>query len=136
MLIEEITDVDERLMTTDQKLVQMQHYWDNLSHLAPDETKKKNLNKRFGIFNIELENNKIVSFDCCRHGLPEKKLPKGHRNYKKQMAAIHAESVAVAEKAPPGREKQVEKLKLKYGADSDVPFKIAWAQHNKHGVPK
>ena len=101
MLIEEITDVDERLMTTDQKLVQMQHYWDNLSHLAPDETKKKNLNKRFGIFNIELENNKIVSFDCCRHGLPEKKLPKGHRNYKKQMAAIHAESVAVAEKAPP-----------------------------------
>jgi len=139
MLVEEITGVDERVMTTAQKLTQMQHYWDDFSHLADEQTKKKSMNSRFGIFNIELEGNKIVGFDCCRHGLPEKKLPKGHRNYKKQMAAIHAgesvASVAVAEKAPPGREKQVEKLKLKYGADSDVPFKIAWAQHNKHGVP-
>lgn len=64
MLIEEI--VDERLMTTAQQLVQMQHYWDNLSHLASDETKKKNMNMRFGIFDIKLDGNKIVSFDCCR----------------------------------------------------------------------
>ena len=95
MLVEEITGVDERVMTTDQKLTQMQHYWDDFSHLADEQTKKKSMNSRFGIFNIELEGNKIVGFDCCRHGLPEKKLPKGHRNYKKQMAAIHAgESVA------------------------------------------
>ena len=54
------------------------------------------------------------------------------------MAAIHAgESIeTISEVSPPGREKQVEKLKQKYGADSDVPFKIGWAQHNKHGVPK
>tara|TARA_B100001013_G_scaffold280160_1_gene180198 strand:- start:128 stop:325 length:198 start_codon:yes stop_codon:yes gene_type:complete len=65
MLIEEI--VDERLMTTAQQLVQMQHYWDNLSHLASDETKKKNMNMRFGIFDIKLDGNKIVSFDCCRN---------------------------------------------------------------------
>ena len=142
MLVEEIVEVDERVLTTAQKLTQMQHYWDNLSHLAPDETKKKSLNTRFGIFNIELEGNKIVSFDCCRHGYGEGKSPhkKGTKKYNNHMAAIHAgesvASVAVAEKAPPGREKQVEKLKLKYGADSDVPFKIAWAQHNKHGVPK
>ncbi len=65
MLIEEI--VDERLMTTAQQLVQMQHYWDNLSHLASDEIKKKNMNMRFGIFDIKLDGNKIVSFDCCRN---------------------------------------------------------------------
>jgi len=65
MLIEEI--VDERVMTTAQQLVQMQHYWDNLSHLASDETKKKNMNMRFGIFDIKLDGNKIVSFDCCRN---------------------------------------------------------------------
>ena len=65
MLIEEI--VDERVMTTAQQLAQMQHYWDNLSHLASDETKKKNMNMRFGIFDIKLDGNKIVSFDCCRN---------------------------------------------------------------------
>ena len=65
MLIEEI--VDERVMTTAQQLVQMQLYWDNLSHLASDETKKKNMNMRFGIFDIKLDGNKIVSFDCCRN---------------------------------------------------------------------
>ncbi|SVA80064.1 uncharacterized protein METZ01_LOCUS132918 [marine metagenome] len=54
-------------MTTAQQLVQMQHYWDNLSHLASDEIKKKNMNMRFGIFDIKLDGNKIVSFDCCRN---------------------------------------------------------------------
>ena len=33
--------------------------------------------------------------------------------------------------APPGQEKMILKLKKKYGADSDIPFKIAWSQHNK-----
>jgi len=35
------------------------------------------------------------------------------------------------EVAPPGKEKMIKKLKQKYGADSDIPFKIAWSQHNK-----
>ena len=35
------------------------------------------------------------------------------------------------EVAPPGKEKMIKKLKLKYGADSDIPYKIAWSQHNK-----
>ncbi len=35
------------------------------------------------------------------------------------------------EVAPPGREKQVLKLKKKFGKDSDIPYKIAWAQHTK-----
>ena len=35
------------------------------------------------------------------------------------------------EVAPPGRENQIKKLKKKFGADSDIPYKIAWSQHNK-----
>ena len=35
------------------------------------------------------------------------------------------------EVAPPGKEKMIKKLKGKYGADSDIPYKIAWSQHNK-----
>ena len=37
----------------------------------------------------------------------------------------------IPEVAPPGREKQIKKLKKKFGADSDIPYKIAWSQHNK-----
>ena len=40
----------------------------------------------------------------------------------------------VEEKAPPGREKQVKKLKKKFD-DPGAPYAIAWAQHNKHGKP-
>lgn len=39
------------------------------------------------------------------------------------------------EDAPPGREKQVKKLKGKFD-DPGAPYAIAWAQHNKHGKPK
>ena len=39
------------------------------------------------------------------------------------------------EVAPPGREKQVKKLKGKF-KDKGAPYAIAWAQHNKHGKPK
>jgi len=41
----------------------------------------------------------------------------------------------VGEDAPPGREKQVKKLKKKFD-DPGAPYAIAWAQHNKHGKPK
>ena len=37
----------------------------------------------------------------------------------------------IPEVAPPGREKQVLKLKKKFGKDRDIPYKIAWSQHNK-----
>ena len=37
----------------------------------------------------------------------------------------------IPEVAPPGSEKQILKLKKKFGADSDVPYKIAWAQYTK-----
>ncbi len=41
----------------------------------------------------------------------------------------------ITEIAPPGREKQVKKLKKKFD-DPGAPYAIAWAQHNKHGKPK
>ena len=39
----------------------------------------------------------------------------------------------IPEVAPPGKEKQILKLKDKFGKDSDIPYKIAWAQYKKKG---
>jgi hypothetical protein len=61
-------EVDELLMSTRQKVTQMQHYWNNISRLASDDAKKKNLKNRFGITNIKLDKRgNIVSFSeaCC-----------------------------------------------------------------------
>ena len=57
--------LDERSMSFRQKVVQMQHYWNNLNHMASDERKKKNMKMRFGIKNIKLDKKggKLVSFD-------------------------------------------------------------------------
>ena len=55
--------VEERMMTDKQKLVQIQHYWDDLDHMASDNTKKKSL-ERLGYKNIKLDSRgKITSFD-------------------------------------------------------------------------
>ena len=55
--------VDERMMTDKQKLVQIQHYWDDLDHMASDDTKKKSM-QRLGYKNIKLDSRgKITSFD-------------------------------------------------------------------------
>jgi len=37
------------------------------------------------------------------------------------------------EVAPPGKkyEKMIKRAKQQYGADSDIPFKIAWSAYNK-----
>ena len=57
--------VDERMMSTPQKVAQMQHYWDDLDHLASDDMKKKKMEMKFGIKNIKLDprKGKITSFD-------------------------------------------------------------------------
>ena len=56
--------VSERLMSSPQKVAQMQHYWDNLWHMTPDKDKKKNLERRFGFKNIKVDNRgKILSFE-------------------------------------------------------------------------
>jgi len=42
----------------------MQHYWDDLDHIATDERKKKSMETRFGIKNIKFnQKGKIVSFE-------------------------------------------------------------------------
>ena len=59
-------DVDERLLSTPQKVTQMQHYWDDLDHMASDDVKKKKMKMKFGIKNIKLDprkRGKILSFD-------------------------------------------------------------------------
>ena len=56
--------VAERQMSTPQKVQQMNFYWKDLDHLASDEMKKKNMQKRFGIKNIKLDpKGKILSFE-------------------------------------------------------------------------
>ena len=55
--------IKERKMTDKQALVQIQHYWDDLDHMASDDTKKKSL-ERLGYKNIKLDSRgKITSFD-------------------------------------------------------------------------
>ena len=56
--------VNERMMTDKQKLAQIQHYWDNLDHMASDERKKLSLERSLRIRNIKLDSKgKITSFD-------------------------------------------------------------------------
>jgi len=56
--------LDERSMSSKQKIDQMQHYWKDLWHLTPDKEKKKNMERRFGIKNIKLDKRgNIISFE-------------------------------------------------------------------------
>jgi len=83
--------VDERTMTSRQKLVQMQHYWDNLDHMASDERKKKNLESRFKIRNIKLDpkKGKILSFDEDRDYKDEYKKFQSSDKMKKYRAELN-----------------------------------------------
>ena len=69
----EFFTLDERSMSSRQKLVQMQHYWNNLAHTATDDMKKKNMKMRFGITNIKLDKKggKLVSFDEAENDIEE-----------------------------------------------------------------
>ena len=84
--------IDERMMTSPQKLAQMQHYWDNLDHMASDERKKKNMQMRFGIRNIKLDprsKNKILSFDEDRDYKAEYKKFQSSKKMKKYRAELN-----------------------------------------------
>ena len=79
-------DTNERMMSSRQKIAQMQHYWDNLWHMTPDNQKKKNLEKRFGIRNIKVDKRgKILSFEHVEEGVDWTKFdtPYGGRHGKK-----------------------------------------------------
>ena len=65
-------NINERLMTTKQQVGQMNRYWKDLDHLASDDVKKKNMDKRFGIKNIKFDRyGNIISFDKYKRGANE-----------------------------------------------------------------
>ena len=82
--------VQERTMTDKQKLVQIQHYWDNLDHMASDDTKKKSL-QRLGYKNIKLDprTKKIISFDEERNYKDEYKKFQSSDKMKKYRAELN-----------------------------------------------
>ncbi len=83
--------IDERSMSSRQKLVQMQHYWDDLDHLASDETKKKSMKMRFGIRNIKLDKKggKLIDFDEERDYKDEYKKFQSSDKMKKYRAELN-----------------------------------------------
>ena len=63
-LVAEYEPVDERMLSTPQKVTQMNNYWKDLDHMASDERKKKSMETRFGIKNIKLDKKgNILSFE-------------------------------------------------------------------------
>ena len=81
--------IDERTMTNIQKLVQIQHYWDDLDHMASDNTKKKSL-QRLGYKNIKLDSRgKITSFDEDRDYKDEYKKFQSSTKSKKYRAELN-----------------------------------------------
>ena len=63
-VVAEYEPVDERQLSTPQKVQQMNFYWKDLDHLASDELKKKKMAMKFGIENIKLDQKgKILSFE-------------------------------------------------------------------------
>ena len=81
--------VDERTMTDKQKLVQIQHYWDDLDHMASDDTKKKSM-QRLGYKNIKLDSRgKITSFDEDRDYKDEYKKFQSSTKSKKYRAELN-----------------------------------------------
>ena len=81
--------VDERMMTDKQKLIQIQHYWDDLDHMASDDTKKKSL-QRLGYKNIKLDSRgKITSFDEDRDYKDEYKKFQSSEKMRKYRAELN-----------------------------------------------
>ena len=81
--------IDERIMTDKQKLIQIQHYWDDLDHMASDDTKKKSL-QRLGYKNIKLDSRgKITSFDEDRDYKDEYKKFQSSEKMRKYRAELN-----------------------------------------------
>ena len=90
-IVAEYDPVDERMMSTPQKVAQMQHYWDDLSHMASDELKKKKMEMKFGIKNIKLDprKGKILSFEEDRDYKDEYKKFQSSTKSKKYRAELN-----------------------------------------------
>ena len=90
-IVAEYEPVDERMMSTPQKVAQMQHYWDDLDHLATDDMKKKKMQMKFGIKNIKLDprRGKILSFEEDRDYKDEYKKFQSSEKMKKYRAELN-----------------------------------------------
>ena len=90
-IVAEYEPVDERQMSTPQKVAQMQYYWDDLSHMATDAQKKKKMEMKFGIKNIKLDprKEKIISFDEDRDYKDEYKKFQSSEKMKKYRAELN-----------------------------------------------
>ena len=90
-IVAEYEPVDERQMSTSQKVAQMQYYWDDLSHMATDDQKKKKMEMKFGIKNIKLDprKGKILSFEEDRDYKDEYKKFQSSEKMKKYRAELN-----------------------------------------------
>ena len=99
--------------------------------ITPGETVKESVDglKKFASkFKIPMNVAKVIYKKLVHAGVDPLKI----QQYSTLLSTyINLMDEKLPEVAPPGREKQILKLKKKFGKDSDIPYKIAWSQHNK-----
>ena len=99
--------------------------------ITPGETVKESVDglKQFASkFKIPMNVAKVIYKKLVHAGVDPLKI----QQYSTLLSTyINLMDEKLPEVAPPGREKQILKLKKKFGKDSDIPYKIAWSQHNK-----
>ena len=99
--------------------------------ITPGETVKESIDglKQFASkFKIPMNVAKVIYTKLIHAGINPLKI----QQYSTLLSTyINLMDEKLPEVAPPGREKQILKLKKKFGKDSDIPYKIAWSQHNK-----
>ena len=104
---------------------------DRCKRLTPGETVKESIEglKKFASkFKIPMNVAKVIYNKLIHAGIDPLKI----QQYSTLLSTyINLMDEKLPEVEPPGKEKMIKKLKQKYGADSDIPYKIAWAQHNK-----
>jgi len=118
--------------------LQAVYHYEDYQKLNPyrEELDSKILHRHAGIIQKHLD--EILERKCRAEDVDTK--PGMMRILKKRVNEVEKEIAKEQRKntdevAPPGREKQVKKLKGKF-KDKGAPYAIAWAQHNKHGKPK
>jgi hypothetical protein len=118
--------------------LQAVYHYEDYQKLNPyrEELDSALIQKHAGIIQKHLD--EILERECRAEDVDTK--PGMMKILKKRVNEIEKEIAKLQRKntdevAPPGREKQVKKLKGKF-KDKGAPYAIAWAQHNKHGKPK
>ena len=118
--------------------LQAVYHYEDYQKLNPyrEELDGSLIQKHAGIIQKHLD--EILERKCRAEDIDTK--PGMMRILKKRVNEVEKEIAKENRKntdevAPPGREKQVKKLKGNF-KDTGAPYAIAWAQHNKHGKPK